>query len=272
MAAVQFVLIFLFPAFSFSSLFSLAVATATSENDSFPKFQELKLKISHLESKLEETIRNLNENGLRIEGQEKLIQQMSHKIHLLQSSVSNLKSDSSGPSERLNALEEEVQLLWAASRKNNFEIHVLESKALNAEDRLEVVASQAEKMADIVTEHWIQIQRLEQALHITQMRALRARRKVMYSRCSFLKFINKLFGDHPQKVLGVLDPFILQFKRVFVVATEYHHELQRFIKREMEKNEFTAPLANWELVFFMASALITFPLISAWMLLSSQLR
>ncbi|CAL2252793.1 unnamed protein product [Prunus armeniaca] len=62
-----------------------------------------------------------------------------------------------------------VRLLCAASRKYNFDLHVLESKAQDAEDGLDTVASQAQKMADIVTEQWIQIQRLEQALHITQI-------------------------------------------------------------------------------------------------------
>ncbi|CAL8150263.1 unnamed protein product [Prunus armeniaca] len=58
---------------------------------------------------------------------------------------------------------------FQASRKYNFDLHVLESKAQDAEDRLETAASQAQKMADIVTEQWIQIQRLGQALHITQI-------------------------------------------------------------------------------------------------------
>ncbi|CAL2226212.1 unnamed protein product [Prunus armeniaca] len=73
------------------------------------------------------------------------------------------RRDSLATDERLNALEEEVRLLWAASRKYNFDLHVLESKAQDDEDRLETVASQAPKMADIVTEQWIQIQRFEQA-------------------------------------------------------------------------------------------------------------
>ncbi|BFG15012.1 hypothetical protein CerSpe_012860 [Prunus speciosa] len=73
--------------------------------------------------------------------------------------------DSLATGERLNAQEEGVRLLWAASRKYNFDLHVLESKAQDAEDRLKTVASQAQKMADIVTEQWIQIQQLEQALH-----------------------------------------------------------------------------------------------------------
>ncbi|CAL8076159.1 unnamed protein product [Prunus armeniaca] len=54
--------------------------------------------------------------------------------------------DSLATDERLNALEEEVRLLWAASRKYNFDLHVLESKAQDAEDRLETVASQAQKV------------------------------------------------------------------------------------------------------------------------------
>ncbi|KAL5576690.1 hypothetical protein UlMin_018389 [Ulmus minor] len=264
MAIGQFLILFLFPALS-STLFALS-ETTVSENDSIRELQELKLKLAHLESKLEETDRNLNEKGLYLEEQEHLIQQMSLKIHHLQSVVLSLKEDASRGDERLKALEEEVQLLWAASRKNNFDIHILKSKAQDAGDRLEAVTSQAQKMADIVTERWIQIQQLEQAVHITQMRTLRARR-LRYSRCTFLK----LFGDDLEKLLGLLDPYTLKLKKFFVVAQEYHHELQHFIKKEMEKHEFTALLANRELVFFMASALITFPILSAWMLLSSQL-
>ncbi|CAL8996823.1 unnamed protein product, partial [Prunus brigantina] len=90
------------------------------------------------------------------------IQRLEQALHITK--VNSLATDV-----RLNALEEEVRLLWAASRKYNFNVHVLESKAQDAEDRLETVASQAQKMADIVTEQWIQIQRLEQALHITQV-------------------------------------------------------------------------------------------------------
>ncbi|CAL2225253.1 unnamed protein product [Prunus armeniaca] len=90
--------------------------------------------------------------------------------------------DSLATDERLNALEEEVRLLWAASRKYNFDLHVLESKAEDDEDRLETVASQAQKMADIVTEQWIQIQRFEQALHITH--------KFLASGSLFAKFIS----------------------------------------------------------------------------------
>ncbi|XP_062095778.1 uncharacterized protein LOC133801549 [Humulus lupulus] len=273
MAIVQFFVFFLFPAFS-SSLFAISETATISENDSFRDLQQIKLKIAHLESKHEEIIRNLNEKGLHIEEQDKLVEQLSHKIQLLESTVSNFQSNEriKALEEKIKALEEEVQQLWASSRKNNFDIHVLKSKSYEAQEKLKMVASKAEKMADIVTEQWIQIQQLEQALHIAERRTLKARRSLIYSRCSFLRFINKLLGGHLQNGLDVLDPYILQSKRVFAVAKEYHHELQRFIKHEMEKNKFTAALANWELVFFMASALVTFPIFSAWVLLSSRLH
>ena len=44
--------------------------------------------------------------------------------------------------------------------------------------------------------------------------------------------------------------FIIMFLD-FLIVNLFQLQLQRFIKREMEKNEFTAALANWELVFFM---------------------
>ncbi|PON46656.1 hypothetical protein PanWU01x14_249520 [Parasponia andersonii] len=140
MAIRQFLWLFLFPTFS-SSLSAISETTTISENDSTGELRQIKLNIARLESKLEEITRNLNEKGLHIEEQDKLIEHMSHKIQLLQSTVLGLKSD-----ERIKALEEEVHLLWAASRKNNFDIHVLESKAQDAEERLELVASKAQKV------------------------------------------------------------------------------------------------------------------------------
>ncbi|MBA0623289.1 hypothetical protein Godav_008760 [Gossypium davidsonii] len=77
-------------------------------------------------------------------------------------------------------------------------------------------------MAEVVTEQWVQIQHLEQALQIAKMRALQAQ-KQRNMRCTFLK--------------------------------------------EMQRNELTAAFVNDELVFFLASAFITFPILGAWMLL-----
>ncbi|KAE9452549.1 hypothetical protein C3L33_15549, partial [Rhododendron williamsianum] len=182
-----------------------------------------------------------------------------------------LQGESSRANERLNQLEEEVRLLWANMRKTNFELHHLESKAQDAENNMNLVASQVETMAAIVTEQWIQIRQLEQALHNAEVQALTVKR--LPTRCKFLKFLRNLFGNHLQKLKGILDSSLFhkesplhQLEKISSAAKKYHHELQGFIKQEMEKNEFTAALANKEV----ASALITFPIMSAWMLLCSQ--
>nr|XP_023914537.1 uncharacterized protein LOC112026089 isoform X1 [Quercus suber]POF08042.1 hypothetical protein CFP56_17768 [Quercus suber] len=290
---IQFPILFLIPALLllFPSLFALSVSETTclpSHNDDNHiacELHQIKLKISQLESILEESMQYLNQKSLYLKEREEIIEAMSRKIQSLQSTLDAIKNESTRADERLGALEEEVRSLWAASRKSNFDIYNLESKAQDAENRLEKVTSQVEKMSDIVTEQWIQIQQLEQALQIAEMRALRARRQVGYTRCTFLKFVNNRFGNHPQNLFSMLDPYAFgkgsslnsyisqalhQLKRGFIVAKKYHHQLQGFIKQEMERNEFTAAYANSELVFFLASALITFPIMGAWVFLSSQ--
>ncbi|XP_058201789.1 uncharacterized protein LOC131316443 isoform X3 [Rhododendron vialii] len=228
------------------------------------ELEEAKLKIARLESIFDETVQHINAKSLSLEECEKLITDMTHEMDRLQSDLSSLKGESSRANERLNQLEEEVRLLWANMRKTNFELHHLESKAQDAENNMNLVASQVEKMAAIVTEQWIQIRQLEQALHNAEVQALTVKRSP--TRCKFLK-----------KLKGILDLSLFhkesplhQLEKISSAAKKYHHELQGFIKQEMEKNEFTAALANKEVVFFVASALITFPIMSAWMLLCSQ--
>ncbi|KAM5588141.1 hypothetical protein ABKV19_006542 [Rosa sericea] len=274
-AAVHLIpLLFLFPAF----FPSLSETTTDDESSSVvSQLHQFKLKVAHLESVLAESVRNLNERVDQIEQREKRIDDMSQKIHHLQSVLSTLKEHSLHGDQRLNALEEEVRRLWAALRKNNFDIHVLESKAHDAEERLEMVTSQAEKMNNMVTEQWIQLQRLQQALHIQQTRTLRVQRQVSYSRCTFLKFFNNLLDDHLLKLLGsnlrsFFSRTLHQLERVFIAFKRSHHELQHSIKEALEKNEFTAALANEELVFYVATALIILPIMMAWMFLSSKFQ
>ncbi|EOY28168.1 hypothetical protein QUC31_012884 [Theobroma cacao] len=276
----------LIPAIFSCFFFSLASQNEQNSNHNLliRELHDAKLKISRLESVLEESVQNMNAKTLYLKEREKLLEEMADKITYLQSTLSSLKDDSLLADERLKDLEEEVRLLWAVSRKNNFELHVLESKAQEAEDKLEVVTLQVEKMAEVVTEQWIQIQHLEQALQIAEMRASQARRE-RNMRCTFLKFISDLSERHVPKMFGALGSNSLskgsainyyisqalqQLRRLFSAIKKYHHELQGFIKQEMRRNEFTAAFVNDELVFFLASALITFPILSAWMLLLSQ--
>lgn len=243
------------------------------------QIDQINLKIAQLESVLEESNKRLKETDVYLEDCEKRMNEFTQKIHHLQSTLSTMKADSFDADRRYKELEEEVQLLWDTMRRNNFDIHILKSKAQDAEERLEEVTARAEKMGDIVNEQWIHIQHLEQALHITKMRTLKAQRLTSKTRCSFWKFINVLLDD-----LRALDSYVFgertvvsslisqamdQLKRCSSLTKKYHHQLQGFIKDLMERNELTASLANDELVFFLASAVITFPLMSAWILLSS---
>ncbi|CAL5183482.1 unnamed protein product [Lathyrus oleraceus] len=267
---------------SFSSLFLLhnSLPIPPQSIDHFTsQINQINLKIAHLESVLEETNRKVAERDLYIQESENRMNEMAEKIHHLNYTLSSLKGDSLHAETRLKALEEEVQLLWSALRKNNFDLHILKSKAEDSEKRLDEVTSRVEKMSDIVTEQWIQVQHLEQALHIAKMRALKAQRQASLERCTFLKFINSLHDDLRELesfVFGgrpIVGSFISRamdhLKRCYSMTKKYHHQLQSSIKDVMKRNELIASLANDELVFILASAVITFPLISAWMLFSS---
>ncbi|XP_043687911.1 uncharacterized protein LOC122639147 isoform X2 [Telopea speciosissima] len=243
-----------------------ATICGDQNNDIICELQQMKLKIAHMESVLEESVENLNAKSLHLKEQEKLIEEMKHKIHSLQTALISMKGDSSFAEEKINALEEKVQLLWDASRKNNFNMHILETKARDAEKRLEVVSSQVEKMTDIVTEQWIQIQQLEQALLIAT-RNLKAQ-KANY-RCTFLKVLGQYSFVRESFLSSYTSQALHQLKKTISAAKIYHHELQGFVKQEMERNEFTAVLANKEVIFFVASALIIFPIMGAWTWLSS---
>ncbi|KAG4960424.1 hypothetical protein JHK82_037112 [Glycine max] len=259
---------------------SLSVSAQTQPNYHYAsQISQINLKIAHLESVLEESNTRLKERDAHLEECERRMNELSEKIHHLHSTLSAMKADSLHAERQYTALEEEVQLLWHTLRRNNFDLHILESKAQDAEERLEELTSRVEKMGDIVNEQWIQVQHLEQALHITKMRTLKAQRLTSVTRCTFMKFINVLLDDlralhsyvfgERTIVSSLISQTLDQLKRCSSLTKKYHHQLQGFIKDLMERNELTASIANDELVFFLASALITFPLMSAWMLLSS---
>ncbi|PNY15104.1 ATPase-related DNA repair protein, partial [Trifolium pratense] len=267
----------------FTSLFLLLHTSLPVSAQSIDHFtsqiNQINQKIAHLESVLEETTKKLTERDLYLEECEKRMNHMSETIHHLNSTLSSIKDDSLHAETRIKALEEEVQLLWSALRRNNYDLHILKSKAEDNEQRLEEVTSRVEKMGAIVTEQWIQVQHLEQALHMAKLRTLKARWQLSLTRCTFLKFINNLYDD-----LRSLESFVFgekpivgsfiskamdHLKRCYSMIKKYHHQLQGFIKDMMKRNELTAILVNDELVFILASALVTFPLMSAWMMLLS---
>ncbi|XP_037492460.1 uncharacterized protein LOC105649583 isoform X4 [Jatropha curcas] len=250
----------LFPAIILSSLLDLTSADQQSNRHLLLQLDEAKLKISQLESSLEEIIQKVNARDVYLLERENQIQEMEKKINDLQSARSNLKGASLPVDDRIKLLEEEVRVLWETLRKNNFDLHVLESKAQEADDRLEAVTLQVERMAGIVSEQWIQIQQFEQALQLREMTISKYQRQMRASRCSFLKSLGPmgsyLFGED-----STLGPYISRtlhlLKRLYSTAKEYHHELQGFVKAEMDRHEFTAYLANEELIFFVTKRINT---------------
>ncbi|XP_070023936.1 uncharacterized protein [Nicotiana sylvestris] len=228
----------------FTALFSLAALVPPVESQIPPssgqqnqnsvmfELQEAKLKIARLESILDESMPSLNAKSQYIREAEKKIEDISVEIDNLTTALSKLQ------------------------------------------------------MAEIVSEQWIQIQQLEQAVQMAEMRTLKVKRQLRSSKCPFVKFIKNVFGNHLETLKGILHPYgsyskadpnsywdqaLHHIQRTFASARQYHYELQKFVKHEIERNEFPAALANEEVVFLVASALIVFPILSVFMLLFSHL-
>ncbi|KAI5657165.1 hypothetical protein M9H77_25958 [Catharanthus roseus] len=247
------------------------------------QIQEANLKLARLESGFDRHVHELNAKSVYIRQSEKKIQEMNQEIDRLRTALKNLEDNTSSANDKIHALEEQIQFLWAASRKKNFEIYKLEIRAHDAEKRLKLVRIQVEKMADIVSEQWTQIQQLEQALQMAQFRASKVKRQLTASKCPVMKSIRNSL-EHLETLKGLLDHSVsdvgsvlksciseasYHLRKTYTAAKYYHHQLQGYIKQAMLRNELTAVLANDELVFLVVSALITFPVLSLYMLLSS---
>ncbi|CAN8313494.1 unnamed protein product [Cochlearia groenlandica] len=275
--AALFLSIVVSPIFVFSSGIEQRIG---SNRHLFRDLEAAKIRVSKLEAVLEETIHKVDAKNLYLRELEKLIQDAETKIHDLQSSSYSFESGLPLVQKRISELETEVKRLWASLRTTNFELHVLEDKAKNAEEKVKAKALEVKQMKEVVTDQWIQVQ------HLEQMRVFNIRRHQTPSRCILIKLMSDIRGKHLTKVQeafnirwkgnkvslsmqSYLKKALSQFKALWAAITKYHHQLQGFIKHEMERNEITAPLANSEVVFFVASTLITFPVFGAWILLSS---
>ncbi|CAA7402538.1 unnamed protein product [Spirodela intermedia] len=252
------------------------------------ELEELKLTVSRLELILEKNIEDLNSRFLFHQEKDKTIKEMSSKIQDLQDSICHIKKSratSSCSEERVKILEEEIRSLWSEARKNSFDIHTLESKAYDAEEKLHSVSTKVHEMEDIITEQWIQIRQLEQTLQIIKVRTSIAKRKINPTECTFLKFISDLRQHYLAEIISQLELLFLKInstlrgypshafdmlRRLISHVQSRHRELQGYVRQLMGKNEFTTAFANQEVVFFVASAMITLPFMAAWILYSSR--
>ncbi|XP_078431502.1 myosin heavy chain-like protein isoform X3 [Wolffia australiana] len=128
-------------------------------------------------------------------------------------------------------------------------------------------------MKDIITEQWIQIRQLEQALLTLKIRLSRAEAKSNPTFMSVLRQYNL-----PNKVISRTESLLFRINsklrgypsRLFQVIKTRHHELQGWVRCAMKKNGITASLAHQEIVFILASALLVFPFWAAYFICSSS--
>ncbi|XP_056687074.1 uncharacterized protein [Spinacia oleracea] len=241
---------------------------SNSDNSLACEIQEMKFKVARLELLSETTSQELYTKSLQIGNCDKKIEELSRTIHNLESDLSNLK-DAPDYEEIIKLLEEQVRELEADVRRNDKNLHHLKVKAEDDKKSVELLASKVETMAKIVPELWFHVQKLEQACEVIERRTGELRRHLRNQKCSFFKFINKLPVRHYQKmVVPYTSKALHQLRRSASVAKKYHHQLQGFVKRKMERNESTAVLAGEELVFFLVSIVVVFPIILAlrWLL------
>ncbi|KAL2931846.1 Homeobox protein cut-like 1 [Bienertia sinuspersici] len=227
----------------------------------------MKSKVAQLELLIEMTGKELSTKSLHIEKCEKKIDELSHTILRLESIMFDLKDATD--EEIIKVFEKQVQELQADVRRNDLNIHQLKVVAKDDEKTVNLLASKVETMAKIIPELWFHVQKLEQAREVIERRTMELQRRLRNEKCTFFKFINKFPGKHYQTlvVLYTSEAFN-QLRRSYSAVKKYHHQLQGFVKQEMERNEFTAVVAGEELIFFLVSVVIVFPFILAvrWLL------
>lgn len=269
------------------TVFALSDLDSPSSNDNdglIAEIENLKLKVASLESMLEENTDKFNCKIQHLQEKNRQIEEMEHRIQYLQTSVSKLKTPEGSSSvceKMVVALEEEVRVLWAESRKSNFDYHNLQSKAKEEEEKMEEATLAVAKMENIITEQWIQIRQFEQSLQMMKIMTAKVHKKstplVQWQRkvkSTVLKFIKQVRHHYLPEIADLPDAFFLgnyisksslsrvfdQLKRTWSAVKEYHQKLQDSIKHSLEMIEFTAPLANQEVVFFLASVLVVMPI------------
>ncbi|XP_078431501.1 myosin heavy chain-like protein isoform X2 [Wolffia australiana] len=197
---------------------------------------------------------------------EQLQQMISRLELLLQKNVEDLKS-------RLNHQEKYMKNKEMSSKGHVSPDSHHPTKSRCASSSAEEKANCLEEMKDIITEQWIQIRQLEQALLTLKIRLSRAEAKSNPTFMSVLRQYNL-----PNKVISRTESLLFRINsklrgypsRLFQVIKTRHHELQGWVRCAMKKNGITASLAHQEIVFILASALLVFPFWAAYFICSSS--
>ncbi|KAL9236798.1 hypothetical protein vseg_011426 [Gypsophila vaccaria] len=239
---------------------------SSCNSDLTREFEELKLSLSKLEALLEMTEYELNMKSVRILECEEKIEELNQNIHHLEANLSNVE-EALDYEQVINVFEKQVRELEAGVRRNDKELQLLKLRAIDSEKRMDLLTEQVKMMTVIVSELWFHVQKLEQAQEVIERRTAELRRYLRNQNCFFFKFINSFGGRrHPyiSKAINLLGKSLSAVKK-------YHHQLQGEVKRAIDKHELTL-LAGEESIFLLASIIFIFPIMLAWICLSSQRR
>ncbi|KAF0932708.1 hypothetical protein E2562_012003 [Oryza meyeriana var. granulata] len=227
----------------------LTATYAASATESGPadtlrsEVDELRLRVLHLESLLEENTKTLKSKANNLEENYNLIGTMEHDIEILMNRHESTKKSQSKsyPESNVKALEDEVQLLRKVVRKLNENADSVESLANGAEKRVESLSLEVKKMEGIIAEQWIQIRQLEQAFVLTKMMTSKVHQRSRLSETAYkwpgkdlvLKYIRNLHDTFLMGVSNTKSYFSHTYKhcRSFVQAINRpYHEVSRFWK------------------------------------------
>ncbi|XP_074571812.1 uncharacterized protein LOC141828307 [Curcuma longa] len=294
---VRSVVLFAFVSIRLTAIFALSDTSPSERGALLSELEDLRLKASQLELVLEVSTRTFNSKILDLEERDKVVEEMEEKIRIMENALYELKgsnSDLLNTEVRIGALEKEIQLLFEQSTKNKDSIWSLELSNDKAKEKMEIVASEVEKIENIVTEQWIQIRQLEQAFQSTKMMAANVLKRNKQKEQNKILWptketVNKVvqfirgIGRFEASEFNMLDSFFLKasfsktdipqaydhFNAWILFAQNCHYELQNLIKYEMKMNEFTAEFANNFIVFYLASMVMAIPVMTAWIVFSS---
>ncbi|XP_074579854.1 uncharacterized protein LOC141836288 isoform X2 [Curcuma longa] len=275
-----------------ASIFSLSDTYPSERSALIAETEDLRLKTARLEFILEDRTKTLSSTTFLLEQRDKLVEEMEKKIQLMENAIYEVKgssSDSLDTEDWVRALEKDIQLLFEQSMMNTDSIRSLESYVNKAKEKMEIAASEVQKMENIVTEQSIQIRQLEQAFQSTKMTTKkvlkRNRQKEEHkNQIPFKETVSKFIrsiGHHASEVI-LADSFFLrasfsksaipeaykQLKVFMSFVKKCHYELQDSIRHELKMNEFTADLGNNFVVFFLACMMMAFPVVTTWIVSS----